>query len=718
MKTLVLAEKPSVARDIAKVLSCKNNKNTFLEGDKYIVTWALGHLVTQAAPDSYDAKYKNWNMNHLPILPNRFKLEVINNTKRQYNAVKTQMLRNDVSEIVIATDAGREGELVARWIIEKAKVKKRIKRLWISSVTNKAIKEGFNNLKDGRAYENLYHSAVARSEADWVVGINATRALTCKHGASLSCGRVQTPTLSMIEERQKEISNFKPVPYYSIVIRTEKLDLIYKGNRIYDLEKCENLVNEINKKNNITVKVSKAFKKTYAPKLYDLTELQRDANRLFGFSAKDTLSIMQSLYEYHKVLTYPRTDSKYLSRDIVPTLKERVRACNVGNYSKSCEQILKTNIRESKSFVDDSKVSDHHAIIPTEQKIYLDDLNNDEFKIYDLVVKRFLSVLLPAFEYEQTKITAVFKGKEFAAIGKVVKKLGWKEVYSKSDLDEDDEVLVPALKDNDTIAVDDVFIDEFKTKPKAPFTEGTLLGVMENPIKFMGDTNKEFIKKIGEVGGIGTVATRADIIEKLLKNFLIEKRDNHLYITSKGKQLLNLAPTDLKSPLLTAKWEQKLSKISNGTLKKETFINEMKEYSKSLVNEIINSKTKFKHENITNKKCPKCGQFLLDVNGKQGKMLVCQNRECSYRESVFKVTNSRCPNCHKKLELHGTGDKQIFVCKCGHRESLSAFKKRKEASKSDLSKKDVQKYLKKQEREQKSNKHTPFANLLSKYKKD
>ncbi|XMB67482.1 DNA topoisomerase III [Mycoplasmatota bacterium zrk1] len=718
MKTLVLAEKPSVARDIAKVLNCKNNKNTFLEGDKYIVTWALGHLVTQAAPDSYDAKYKTWNMNHLPILPNRFKLEVINNTKRQYNAVKTQMLRNDVSEIVIATDAGREGELVARWIIEKAKVKKRIKRLWISSVTNKAIKEGFNNLKDGRAYENLYHSAVARSEADWVVGINATRALTCKHGASLSCGRVQTPTLSMIEKRQREISNFKPVPYYSIVIRTEKLDLIYKGNRIYDLEKCENLVNEINKKNNITVKASKAFKKTYAPKLYDLTELQRDANRLFGFSAKDTLSIMQGLYEYHKVLTYPRTDSKYLSRDIVPTLKERVRACNVGNYSKSCEQILKTNIRESKSFVDDSKVSDHHAIIPTEQKIYLDDLNNDEFKIYDLVVKRFLSVLLPAFEYEQTKITVDVKGKEFAAIGKIVKKLGWKEVYSKSDLDEDDEVLLPALKDNDTIAIDDVFIDEFKTKPQAPFTEGTLLGVMENPIKFMGDTNKEFIKKIGEVGGIGTVATRADIIEKLLKNFLIEKRDNHLYITSKGRQLLNLAPFDLKSPLLTAKWEQKLSKISNGTLKKETFINEMKEYSKSLVNEIINSKTKFKHENITNKKCPKCGQFLLDVNGKQGKMLVCQNRECSYRESVFKVTNSRCPNCHKKLELHGSGDKQIFVCKCGHRESLSAFKKRKEASKSDLSKKDVQKYLKKQEREQKSNKHTPFADLLSKYKKD
>ncbi|XMB85238.1 DNA topoisomerase III [Mycoplasmatota bacterium WC44] len=718
MKTLVLAEKPSVGRDIAKVLNCRNNKHTYLEGDKYIVTWALGHLVTQAAPDAYDAKYKSWNMDHLPILPDKFKLEVIANTKKQYNSVKTLMYRKDVTEIVIATDAGREGELVARWILEKAKVRKKIKRLWISSVTNKAIQEGFKNLKDGRAYENLYHSAVARSEADWVVGMNASRALTCKHGASLSCGRVQTPTLSMIEKRQKKIADFKPVPYYSIVIKTNKLDLNYKGNRIVDLKKCENLVAEINKNNTISVNINKSFKKTYAPKLYDLTELQRDANRLFGYSAKETLSIMQSLYEYHKVLTYPRTDSRYISRDIVPTLKERVKACNVGEYRKACGTVLRNSISVNKSFVDDTKVSDHHAIIPTEQDIYLDDLNGDELRIYDLVIKRFLSVLLPPFEYEQTKITSTVKGNEFTATGKIAKRLGWKEVYSKSELDEDEELLLPNVNDNESLTIEEVFIDEFSTKPPVPFTEGTLLGAMENPIKFMDSSDKELNKMIGEVGGIGTVATRADIIEKLLKNFLIEKRDNYLYITSKGRQLLKLAPSDLKSPILTAKWEQQLSKISKGTLNKDKFIDEMKEYSKGLVDEIIKSNTKFKHENISTKKCPKCGQFLLDVNGKHGKMLVCQNRECNHRESVFKVTNSRCPNCHKKLELHGSGEKQIFVCKCGHRESLSSFKKRKEANKSNLSKRDVQKYLKQQEGEKKANKHTPFADLLSKYKNE
>jgi len=674
--------------------------------------------LTQAAPYAYDAKYKNWNMDDLPILPTKFKLEVIGNTSKQYHTVKTQMHRSDVNEIIIATDAGREGELVARWIIEKAKVKKKIKRLWISSVTNKAIKEGFQNLKDGRNYENLFHSAVARSEADWVVGMNASRALTCKHGASLSCGRVQTPTLSMIEQRQSEIAIFKPVPYYGIVIKTDKLDLDYRGSRIFDLNKCESIVKEINKLNKISISTSKSAKKTFASKLYDLTELQRDANRMFGFSAKETLSIMQGLYEYHKVLTYPRTDSRYISKDIVPTLKERVRACNVGNYRKSCEHIQRNDIKVSSSFVDDTKVSDHHAIIPTEQKIYLDNLDTDEMRIYDLVVKRFLSVLLPPFEYEQTKITYKFKNYEFSATGKIVKKLGWKEVYSKNDFEDDqNDIHLPAMNNGESLSLEDVFIDEFKTKPPVPFTEGTLLGAMENPVKFMSDSNKDLIKKIGEVGGIGTVATRADIIEKISKNFLIEKRNNYLYITSKGRQLLHLAPNDLKSPLLTAQWEQQLSKIAKGVLKKDKFVYDMKEYSKILVKEIIDSKSQFKHDNITTKKCPKCGDFLLDVNGKQGKMLLCKNRECNHRESVFRITNSRCPNCHKKLELHGTGDKQIFICKCGHRESLSSFKKRKETGKNSLSKRDVQTYMKEQQKEQKKNTHNPFADLLSKYNK-
>ena len=722
-KILVLAEKPSVGRDIGRVLKCNKKANGYLEGDKYIVTWALGHLVTIADPEDYDKKYKDWRMEDLPMLPSYLKLVVIKQTRKQFYTVKKQMERKDVSEIVIATDAGREGELVARWIIEKAGVKKPIKRLWISSVTDKAIRDGFNNLKDGRAYENLYESAVARAEADWVVGINATRALTVKYNAQLSCGRVQTPTLAMINHREEEIKNFKEKEYYGITASADNLKLLWqdkgtKAIRTFDKGKTNRIINSIKGKDGKVIDINKLDKKSFSPKLYDLTELQRDANRIFGYSAKETLSIMQVLYERHKILTYPRTDSRYLTSDIVDTLGDRVKACNLGPYRKIASKVLKNPIRGNKSFVDNSKVSDHHAIIPTEEMVLLSELNDKERKIYDLVVKRFLAVLYPPFEYEETTIKIKIGDEDFVSKGKRIIKLGWKEVYEK-DYEDAGEVFqqrLPIINKGDSLKISSIRETIGKTKPPAPFNEGTLLSAMENPIKYMAGESKDLIKIIGETGGIGTVATRADIIDKLFNSFLIEKRGQDIFITSKGKQLLDLVPEDLKSPALTAEWEQKLNAIANGKLKRATFINEMKGYSKAIVKEIKNSDKVFRHDNLTRNKCPKCGKYMLEVKGKRGKMYLCQDRDCGHRENISKVTNARCPNCHKRLELRGQGEGKIFTCPCGYREKLSSFNERKKKEKSGVSKKDVARYMKEQNKEQNELINTGLADALSKLK--
>lgn len=724
-KVLVLAEKPSVGRDIARVLKCNKKGNGYLEGDKYIVTWALGHLVTLADPEEYEKRYKTWKIEDLPILPSKFKLVVIKKTGKQFKTVKEQMYRKDVREIVIATDAGREGELVARWIIEKANVKKPIKRLWISSVTDKAIKEGFNKLKNGREYENLYASAVARAEADWVVGINATRALTCKYNAQLSCGRVQTPTLAMIARREEEIRKFKPKEYYGIQAMSKGLKLTWQDNytkdiKTFDKEKIDKILLSIKGKDAQVIDVHKASKKTFSPGLYDLTELQRDANRIFGYSAKETLSIMQKLYEVHKVLTYPRTDSKYISADIVDTLKDRIKASSVGPYKSIAAKVLRSPIKVNKSFVDDSKVSDHHAIIPTEQTVFLNDLSVKERKIYDLVVRRFLAVLYPPFEYEQTTINAKIGNEIFIAKGKIVKNQGWKEVYSNNyEEDSDDnlrEQILPSINKGDTIKISSITQTKGATKPPAPFNEGTLLSAMENPKKYMDGEDKKLIKIIGETGGIGTVATRADIIEKLFKTFLIEKKGKDIFITSKGKQLLELVPEDLKSPTLTAEWEQKLGAISKGKLNKKVFIDEMKNYAKVIVEEIKKSEDKFRHDNLTKTKCPECGKYMLEVNGKKGKMLICQDRECGYRKNISKETNARCPNCRKKLKLYGEGDGKIFICSCGFREKLSSFNERKKESKNSVSKREVSKYLKEQKKKKEEPINSALADALSKLK--
>lgn len=734
MKSLVIAEKPSVARDIARVLGCGKKLNGAMEGGRYVVTWALGHLVTLDDPEGYDKKYREWKMEHLPMIPKKMELVVIKQTAKQYNAVKTQLYRNDVGEIIIATDAGREGELVARWILEKANCRKPIKRLWISSVTDKAIRDGFAHLKDGRDYNNLYAAAVSRAEADWLVGINATRALTCKYNAQLSCGRVQTPTLAMIAKREEEIRNFRPVDFYGLTVLSGGIQFTWQDKksgscRSFQQEKMESLLKEVRAGSLTIESIEKTAKKTFSPGLYDLTELQRDANKKFGFSAKETLNIMQRLYENHKVLTYPRTDSRYIGSDVVGTLKERLKACAVGPYRKLAGSLSMKPIKASKSFVDDKKVSDHHAIIPTEQFVQLDHMTNEERKIYDLVVRRFLSVLMPPFEYEQTTVKAQAAGEIFLAKGKIVKSPGWKEAYDSSWSDDDDEEeygtnrepalkdqTLPTVKKGDTFPASKAELTTGKTKPPAHFNEATLLSAMENPIKFMESHDAKAAKTLGETGGLGTVATRADIIDKLFNTFLMEKRGKDIYITSKAKQLLELVPEDLRKPELTADWEMKLSKIADGRLKKEAFLSDIKDYTQDIIQEIKTGDGTFRHDNLTNTKCPVCGKRMLSVNGKNSKLLVCQDRECGHRETISRTSNARCPKCHKRMELYVKGKEETFICPCGYKEKLSSFQSRREKEGAGVSKKDVQKYLSKQKKEAAEPLNNAFADAFSKLK--
>ena len=728
MKSLVIAEKPSVARDIARVLGANQKNGGILEGKNYVVTWALGHLVTLADPEEYDRKYEKWEMATLPMLPKEMKLVVIRQTGRQFSVVKTQLFRKDIGEIIIATDAGREGELVARWILEKAGCHKPIKRLWISSVTDKAIKEGFANLKDGHDYDNLYRAAVARAEADWLVGMNGTRALTCKYNAQLSCGRVQTPTLAMIAKREEEIRKFVPKEYYGISLETQDVKWTWrdektKSFRTFSRERAEQIKGRLENAALEITSVEKKAKKTMAPGLYDLTTLQREANLKYGFSAKETLNIMQRLYENHKVLTYPRTDSRYIGKDIVPTIKERLKACGIGPYRKLAGAFMNKPVQVNGSFVDDKKVSDHHAIIPTEQFVQLDHMTNEERKIYDMVVRRFLAVLYPASQYEQVTMEAKAARETFAASGKVIKSMGWKEVYeggADDDLEDeaDDEKKLkdqrlPEMKTGTRLKILKTSLNTGKTKPPARFTEATLLAAMENPVKFMETRDKEAVKTLGETGGLGTVATRADIIEKLFHSFMMEKKGNEIHITSKAKQLLELVPEDLKKPELTADWEMKLSQIAKGRIRQGDFLHQIRDYTCEIVDEIKNGEGTFRHDNLTNKVCPQCGKKLLAVNGKNSKMLVCQDRECGYRETISRTTNARCPKCHKRMEMYVKGKEETFVCQCGYKEKLSAFQARRQKEGAGVGKRDVQNYLRRQQKEANEPVNNAFAQALS-----
>ena len=751
-KTLVIAEKPSVARDIARVMHCSKKANTYLEGNQYIVTWALGHLVTLADPEEYGRQYQSWSMDTLPMLPKEWKLVVIKQTSRQYAAVKELLHRKDVSQVIIATDAGREGELVARWILDKAGSKKPVRRLWISSVTDKAIREGFSNLKPGKDYENLYHAAVARAQSDWVVGINATRALTCKYNAQLSCGRVQTPTLAMIAAREEEIRHFQPKAYYGLKAVSGGITYTWTDSktgsgRTFDKEKIEKLRAQSSSEMLKITEIQRKTKHSGAPALYDLTTLQREANQKYGFSAKETLNIMQRLYENHKVLTYPRTDSRYLTSDMLDTIEERLKACAVGPYKKLALKLSRQKLRGKPAFVNNSKVSDHHAIIPTEQFVDLSHMSHEERKIYDLVVRRFLAVLCPACEYEETSVKATIGCEVFQARGTILKTPGWREAYEQDyeELEEDDpeeygpdgspafslrpgssgssdnplqEEAARSLRQGASLPVSGLSVTEGKTKPPAYFTEGTLIAAMENPVKYLRHKDKTIIRTLGETGGLGTVATRADIIEKLFNSFLMEKRGNEIHLTSKGKQLLELVPQDLKSPELTASWEQRLQAIAAGRESDKKFMSEIQDYTISLIQEIKTGNGTFRHDNMTRKKCPQCGKFMLEVNGKHGKLLVCQDRECGYRETLSRHTNARCPVCHKKMELVGKDDGQRFVCACGYREKLSAFEERRKKEGKGVNKRDINNYMKKQAKEAKEPINQAFAEAFAKLKLD
>lgn len=710
-KTLVLAEKPSVGRELARVLACNVKKDGYMEGKDYVVTWALGHLVTLADPQDYDKRLETWDMKDLPMLPDTMMLKVIPQTSRQYKLVKSQLARGDVKEVVIATDAGREGELVARWIFDKANIHKPMKRLWISSQTDKAIKEGFQKLVPAKSYDALYHSAVCRAQADWIVGLNITRALTCKYNAQLSAGRVQTPTLAMITQREEEIHKFQPKEYFTIEVNVGQFTMQYRGNnnqnQIFNKANAEELTKRL-KQQSITIQdVSKALKKEFPPLLYDLTELQRDANKRFGFGAKETLNIMQSLYETHKILTYPRTDSRYITTDIVPTLKERLQAVNIDCYASHVQGILKKGIQSNKRFVDNQKVSDHHAIIPTEEYVDLQRLSYDEKRIYDLVVKRFLAVLSDIAVFENTKIQARFEECIFTASGKMMKNEGWRGIYSQKDsFDEDEEEekeqLLPQLAKNQVYPIKDVRLRSHLTKAPARYSEATLLSAMEHPSKFIHDEKLKHV--LEDANGIGTVATRADIIEKLFKTNYIEKRGNYIYPLSKGIQLVSLVPEQLRSPLLTAQWEDKLSTIAKGKLNSTSFMKEMRQYAGDLVKEIQHSEASFRHDNMTQKKCPECSSNLLQINGKKGKLLACSNPACKYKQNVSFISNARCPNCHKKLSVVGEKEKRLYTCMCGFREKFDRFNEELKKRSNKGGKEELRAYMKKQEEEKKQEK--------------
>ncbi len=695
MKSLILAEKPSVARDIADALHIKNKKNGYIENEKYIVTWALGHLVTNATPEQYDASYKEWKLEDLPMIPKYMKTIVIGKTSKQFKIVKSLILDKKVKNIIIATDAGREGELVARLILDKVGNKKPIQRLWISSVTKKAIQEGFKHLKDGRAYNSLYHAALARSEADWIVGINATRALTTKYDAQLSLGRVQTPTIQLVQSRQDDINHFQPEKYYTLSIKVDGYEFTFNTQKHFKNKKdLETIEQQVKNQEGKVLDVKSKHKKLYPQQLYNLTDLQQDAYRRFKMGPKETLNTLQHLYERHKIVTYPRTDSNYLTHDMVSTIKERLQALLATNYKSQVRELIGQSFSPKMSIFNDSKVSDHHAIIPTEVRPSLEQLSQREFKIYMLIVERFLESLMKPYEYEGVTVNFEVGDLMFSLKENIPKQLGFKALK--------EDTIQPSKSHQFAIGqqfkVQKVDIHEHETKPPEYFNEGSLLKAMENPQNYIQLDNKKYAQTLKQTGGIGTVATRADIIDKLFNMNALEVRDGKIKVTSKGKQILELAPSELTSPLLTAQWEEKLTQIEKGRYNSKKFMDEMKHFTKDIVQKIKSSEQKYKHDNLTTTECPTCGKFMIKVKTKNGQMLVCQDPSCKTKKNVQRKTNARCPNCKKKMTLFGRGKEAVYRCVCGHSETQAQMDKRmKEKSSGKVSRKEMKKYMGNQE---------------------
>jgi len=635
---LVLAEKPSVGRSLAKILACTVKKDGYLLGSEYIVTWALGHLVELAQPAYYSQSYKRWSFASLPILPKDLKQEPIERTIDQFNIVKALLEREDISEFIIATDAGREGELVARWILKLSNYNKKIKRLWISSQTDQAILDGFANLKEGDSYLNLYNAALSRAAADWYVGLNVTRALTTHYDSKMSAGRVQTPTLYLMCQREEEIEAFSGKFYWTVKADFNSFNASYYPTadtiRI-DNENDVKSVQEILEKNKIgkIVNIETVQKIEQNPLAYDLTELQRDANLQLSFSAKKTLDVLQRLYEYYKIVTYPRTDSRYITDDIVPTLRSRLMAINNTEFSKDVQSILSKELRVTDRFVQNELVSDHHAIIPTEQKVNVDRLSDDEKALWQLIVRRFLEVLEDDYIYETTTLFIEIDSLVFKTRLSVSKQEGWKKLTRyNSNIDEGNKFDTFVI--NQEIEMKDFAIKKLTTDAPNRFNEATLLSAMEHAGRYVDDAT---IKK-NLSAGLGTPATRADIIEKLIQNNYINRNENNeLVPTPIGREIIRLAPDLLKSPELTGKWEERLNNISKGKEDSEKFIEDIKELTKKLVKDIGNSHESFSPIFNDGKKCPYCKSDMMKVIDNQDRVhYICQKLSCSYEEMEIK----------------------------------------------------------------------------------
>ncbi len=587
MKKMIIAEKPSVARDIARVLKCNAKGDGFLYNDEYIISWAVGHLATLCEPEEYDPKYKKWDASLLPIIPEKIKIKPIAKTKSQFELLKKIMNSPKVDSLICATDSGREGELIFRYIYELSGCTKPFERLWISSMTDAAIKEGFDRLKDGREYDSLYKSAKCRSEADWLVGINASRAFTIKYNALLSIGRVQTPTLAIITARQKEIDAFVPEDYWELEANFGK----YKGlwfsrenddTKIKSKERAEEIKAAVKGEKGAVISVECEEKKNPPPLLYDLTELQRDCNKKFGFSAQKTLSIVQELYEKRKMVTYPRTDSRYLSDDMIPKLKIIAgKLYNTNEYKDFAAYVMGLDkLPITKRIIDNSKISDHHAIIPTEVNINVSKLSDVEFKVYDLIARRFLAVFYPYYIYSTTKIITEVKGEAFVTRGTTVIDKGWTVLNVNTEKEKKKDEALPDVKKGDEFNVESIKISSKKTKPPKPYNEAGLLSAMENAGRFVEDeTLKEQLKE----SGLGTPATRAAIIERLIQVGYVVRKGKNLVPTEKGIKLIEVVPPELKSPETTGKWEKGLTSVAKGNMDTEKFMGSIKRYVNYIV---------------------------------------------------------------------------------------------------------------------------------------
>lgn len=670
MKKLVIAEKPSVGREIAKNLGCFSREKGFTEGSEYIVTWALGHLVELADPQHYSESWKRWSLKELPMLPEHLDQVIIDESKEQFSVIDSLLKRSDIESVVIATDAGREGELVARWILKMAGYEGKMERLWISSQTEKAIKEGFENLHPASDYDNLYQAASCRAAADWYVGMNVTRALTCFYDAKLSSGRVQTPTLALMTKREDEIEAFEGKYYYTARGDFGLFSASYYPEentiRFTDDATAEEMKEWKDKSGKVSSLVTEE-KSDPVPQAYDLTELQRDANIMLGFSAKETLDTLQRLYEVHKIVTYPRTDSRYITQDIVPTLPERIKALKNTIFSRQVDEYLENGFRsDNPRFVNDSLVSDHHAIIPTEETVHPEKLSADENKLWQLIALRFLEVIGEDYQYKTTVCTVDVDGKAFKTRLTIPSRKGYRSVSESAGLktasmlteDSENSFILMQMKEGDEVTLSSVKIRKNVTTPPERYTDATLLSAMEHAGRFVEDD----ALKANLGNGLGTPATRADMIEKLVQNRYVERDGKYFVPTAKGREVVRLAPEVLRSPELTGVWEGRLEKISKGKEDPDLFIRDIKKMAADLVKEVERSDKVFAPVFKDSKKCPYCGSEMMKAVDPDGSVhYICQRLSCQYEEKEVKIkVSTGVPQVKKISQIPGEKVKVVI----------------------------------------------------------